>query len=610
MHDVKILKDRDLAEILADSLKAKVKIINNLPNDIYSRNDFETSLPIIANGLVMRDVLKNKKSWILSRIIGDLHISPNDIAIQFIQDLNLTYLIGTEMEYEPLEQTELIHAIFNNPKYSERAIEITVNIYSNEYPKLKRMIDRIFAVAKTDSDDRAQKVLRLIAELYVSKDADSASGITYSVLACMQRTLQEDFLLPSLCMYDPLALVVGREKSFTSVEKVMMRFSTGSSNPYAAQKVPDEKFISTVRFRPCDPASGENSSWILKKYLKKRREALCNSLGFANEDLKNALFQTGFINNNQKIYTTMCDIFHIPAKDLKDSYEELISPQSDDMREMLTVSFIDCYYIAKLCTFLDALSDEELENITVRDITGVIGVGDIEEDASFFKQLPIIVSLFLLANHYRQDYYSLYNFSTANTAETHSLNRSYQKTLSECRAEIEEKNKVIARYQAQEKKREIRKSKASEKPLLAEISSLKNTISKKDKEIEGLKSQLEEAKEYYNLLDQCNGEALTKEIKKYDLSILKGKRIAFVCNDIDATVPTLRKEFPDSVFIETETTQSRAQNVDLIVFFIKHISHSIYFSTKKLYRNVPVFAYNRRSVDELKNELAKYFSEH
>lgn len=601
-------QNRDCVEILKDVIREKLPVINGVPNDTFNRDEFMNFFPILAKRLVLHDIFKNKNTWVLEQLVDDIGANPRDAAIKYLKELNLEYIVeDVAHTFKPIEKVDLLYALYGLPEYIDKAYSATIHLYAAEYPKIAERIDSIIAIAKSENEHKTEEIYQRLAELYIDTDLDETVPFFFAVLYSMYQTLQEDFLIPSVCMMSPDVMLFGAKKKMTSVDKVITRLSTGDSNPYATQKLPNamSKSFAYAEIRLSQLDSMDH--WIIKKYLKKRKEALFSAL---NIDIKNAettLFQQDLFNQDDKLLALLCEIFHIPKNDLVDAFRYWDSRESLEARKILTRVFIDVYFAIKLKRILDSKSEEELERITTRDIIGSIGMDDIENDVTFFKQILTIVSLFMLANKYRQDYYSIYDFAPS-ASDSKVLSRSYQKYLAEYRAEIEEKNKIIAKYQDQEKKREIRKSKATEKPLLAEISSLKNIISKKDEEIENLKAQLEEAREYYNLLDLGNKEEVDSEPETYDLSILKDKKIVFVCNDMDSTFPAMKKLFPGSVLVSSDTTQTKAKNVDLVVFFTKFISHSIYFKTKKLYKDVPAYAYNRTNINALKNELARFFA--
>lgn len=600
-----MLSDRDMVEILDDMIREHTKIINGIPQDPMGKDVAVSMLGRITSWLIESDLAQN--AWILTRLTSDLKKSPNELACKFVSDLSMSYPYhGTLLN--PIAYHELVYAILLNQECLSPAMEIILSMYRARYPKIWKRVEEIIQIAKSDSDQKVDDIYQKLAELYLSKDViDSTTGMCCAVMFSIVQTLKEDFIIPSYCMIVISMEDLSGDPKLSALEKVIQRLTTGSSNPYDCQKLPDGGLKSFTLAEATLGTQDIRSCWIIRKYLKKRKDALYSALGVTAETMQDiAEVSKTSIFCSKSLQGEFCENFHIPLAHLQDALAKVYDKKSTARQYFFSEKFIDAYYTIKLNLVLDALSEAELEEVTTRDITGVIGMDAIQDDAAFFKALPLVLAFCYLANRYRTDIYGNFDFNDTQ-ADSRSVGQSYQKDLAACKEEIREKDAIIARYQAQEKKREIRKSNASEKPLLAEISSLKNIISKKDDEIEDLKEQLAEEKEFCAMLESSDEDAMPAKTV-CDLSVLKGKRFAFVCNEIDATCPSLRKEFPDSVFIETETTQGKSKTVDLVVLFTKHISHSIYFKVKKMYHDVPIYAFNRRSVDELKMELAEYLS--
>lgn len=608
MKDKKyMLPDRGLQEILTALLKEKTNIINGVPSDYLGRDSIERALMATAAGIVTADAIVGKNSWVIGRIANHLEETPNDIVVTYLNDFKTDYFRKGAVK-DPVPQNELVYAFFQEPEFCSHSAEITVEIYRKRFPKIWKSVEDIIAMAKSDAPDKAEHIYQQLASLYLSKDTGSSVGLLCAVLFSMVQTLQEEFTIPSFCMLDLCSTIHQEESEPSPIEKVVLRLTSGSSNPYSLQKKPGAGLKSYNLAEAVLGVPDVGDSWIVKKYLRKRREALYAALGVTSDTFEQAILQRSTTSKfHREIQGILCEYFHIPSDRLYEAIEKLKQQQGVIAKDLFSDKFVDCYYIIKLRHYLKGLSGQELEAVTTRELIGSICADTIQDDAAFFQNFSLIASLFLLANQFRQDYYSLHSFNDQQ-AEYHSIGQTYQKELSECKEEIREKDEIIARYKAQEAKREIRKSNASEKPLLAEISSLKNIISKKDDEIDDLKEQLEELSEFCAFLEKDTGDCLLPDQKKIDLSVLKGKKFAFVCNELDATFPGIRKEFPDSIFIEKDTVQGKGRNVDLVIIVTKHISHSIYFKIKKLYRDVPIYPFNRRSLDELKFELAEYFA--
>lgn len=92
-------------------------------------------------------------------------------------------------------------------------------------------------------------------------------------------------------------------------------------------------------------------------------------------------------------------------------------------------------------------------------------------------------------------------------------------------------------------------------------------------EITELRHQLQIQQEYINLTNMPEEPSAADTI---DISPLYGKRFLFV-GQILESYSELRKTFPDSVFMENETTSIKSLKVDGVVLLIRNMSHSMYY---------------------------------
>ena len=76
-----------------------------------------------------------------------------------------------------------------------------------------------------------------------------------------------------------------------------------------------------------------------------------------------------------------------------------------------------------------------------------------------------------------------------------------------------------------------------------------------------------------------------------------GRRFLFVGNVSDF-YPELRRSFPNSVFMETETANIKSVAVDGVIFLIKAMSHTMYYKVKNtgVLSNVPHIYCNSKNI--------------
>lgn len=113
-------------------------------------------------------------------------------------------------------------------------------------------------------------------------------------------------------------------------------------------------------------------------------------------------------------------------------------------------------------------------------------------------------------------------------------------------------------------------------PLVAENNKLLKVIEDKESEITDLKRRLE----YQELFISELNKPVNEEVNNtYDLELLQSKRYLFVGHIADA-LPDLKRKFPNSVFMESETANISNVEVDAVVMLIKWMSHSMFYKVK------------------------------
>lgn len=113
-------------------------------------------------------------------------------------------------------------------------------------------------------------------------------------------------------------------------------------------------------------------------------------------------------------------------------------------------------------------------------------------------------------------------------------------------------------------------------PLVAENNKLLKVIEDKESEIADLKRRLE----YQELFIFELNKPVNEEVNNtYDLELLQSKRYLFVGHIADV-LPDLKRKFPNSVFMESETANISNVEVDAVVMLIKWMSHSMFYKVK------------------------------
>lgn len=156
-----------------------------------------------------------------------------------------------------------------------------------------------------------------------------------------------------------------------------------------------------------------------------------------------------------------------------------------------------------------------------------------------------------------------------------------------------------------------------------EINRLNNVINGintggKDKEITEVKLQLnklqkkyDSLQEKYNNLKNISSEAVVVEKPETVVSeninnVDCNKRYVFVISAWSNLISEIQKEFPNSVFIESNQNIN-ADATDMVILMTKRISHSVYHGIKRQCKdkNIPVLHCDKLNIKEIKGIIAK-----
>lgn len=114
-------------------------------------------------------------------------------------------------------------------------------------------------------------------------------------------------------------------------------------------------------------------------------------------------------------------------------------------------------------------------------------------------------------------------------------------------------------------------------PLTSENNKLYRELEKQSFEIEKLKKQLRYQDEFINELNKKE-EDINTDIQ-YDLDLLQSKKYLFV-GRFEEALPELKHQFPNSIFMNSESASIAGIKVDAVVMLIKWMSHGMYYKVK------------------------------
>ena len=109
--------------------------------------------------------------------------------------------------------------------------------------------------------------------------------------------------------------------------------------------------------------------------------------------------------------------------------------------------------------------------------------------------------------------------------------------------------------------------------LSHELAEKDRQIEEKQGEIDELKKQVQMQQEYLDLISRAEDPTIPDEM---EISTLFGKRFLFVGQLLESYAE-LKRSFPNSIFMESETVNIKSLKVDAVVLLIRNMSHSMYY---------------------------------
>ena len=217
----------------------------------------------------------------------------------------------------------------------------------------------------------------------------------------------------------------------------------------------------------------------------------------------------------------------------------------------------------------------------------------------YMYNLSIFSKLFTVS---MEDYYR--NFSWEKITQQ-ALSVRYENIISALEAQMKVCLEKVSSLAEQNQMLLAQMSKKTDSDILPyerSIADFANKLNAKDEEISSLKIQLASKEKYIELLLSADDPDVQEEI---NLDELKQKRYLFVGAAKEA-LPQLRKEFPNSLFMETEGYSLKNIKVDGVVMLIKYMSHAMFYkvnSTAAL-TNIPIVRCNTKNINTIYHTMS------
>ena len=208
--------------------------------------------------------------------------------------------------------------------------------------------------------------------------------------------------------------------------------------------------------------------------------------------------------------------------------------------------------------------------------------------------LYYVACLYKVLENYRDEYY--YNFSWFYDIEKKEELKPEIPTVPAEEIPKEHSDNVYdelnARYES-ERKRIIEISRR----YSHELAEKDRVIDARDVEIATLKQQLQIQQEFVDLF---HAEEETEIADTVDINSLYEKRFLFV-GKLYESYSELKKNFPNSVFMESETANLKSLKVDGVVLLIRNMSHSMYYKVMQSNQlaDLPLIYCNSRNINNV-----------
>lgn len=344
---------------------------------------------------------------------------------------------------------------------------------------------------------------------------------------------------------------------------------------------------------------------LYKKYLKKQRKVLTDYLGIEPDKLEFyllkicAVFSKGKRKyQNNKLYIVEESLFKIMDKYTIPANCVITIQKNIDYHQIVKENFESLCGALVFYKYLDyAMEGRKLEHSMLMFHV------EMENPEAFFQILVASFYFELLTIQFNDmiaEYYK--NFSFDKFLGTNQQKELIQQ-IEKLKAELEEKKGIIAHQNEQafnSRQKEYAEAQKENNVYEKQISKLNRQIDSKDDTIKNLKRQLEIKDEYIALLSKEDDD---KE-GKIDISLLQTRKYLFV-GDAKEALPELKKTFPNSLFMETETYTLKNIKVDCVVMLIKYMSHTMFYKIKSTsaLKDVPMVMCNTKNVNTIYRKM-------
>lgn len=231
-------------------------------------------------------------------------------------------------------------------------------------------------------------------------------------------------------------------------------------------------------------------------------------------------------------------------------------------------------------------------------------VSNPERDVQNICHMCCMDAIYKMFSEMMKKYYE--TFCQAKT-DSWDNRRKYSQMESELHAAIEDQEKQISSLEKQLtllREKDTGSDKAT-REYERKLEEMDQENRQKDQEIAHLKDYIQSQDEWLAI----QGRTESEEVPAVDVDNLRAKKFLFVGN-VNEALPELKRNFPGSIFMQSENKNIANISVDAIVFLTKWMSHSMFYKVKRseVYKKVPSAMCNTKNINKVYYDMDRQLS--
>ena len=237
--------------------------------------------------------------------------------------------------------------------------------------------------------------------------------------------------------------------------------------------------------------------------------------------------------------------------------------------------------------------DRIIENYYKSKMTFLIKDNDIQEVLQSDSHDDDFINLLIKKINFNEDFDEIIKMASINGNEESSMFFDQTKKIEEMESKLEDRSQ-FDRYIELQKMKYTDYIGGQNKNLELAYKVMYKALDEDRQEREQLKRKLEIQEQLLEEMQQPDPEPEPE----LDFSLLKGFKYLFAGRLEVTGLMDLKKEFPNSIFLETETADISNIKVDAIILLTKGMSHSMFYKLKsiKSFEGLPWIYYNSKNI--------------